>query len=748
MNKFKFATSSAIALVGLGLATPLPVLAETKPNVVSVDDLQTKIDNLKETISKLESSIKEENRKLEATNLQISKSKTLLDEYKKQYEENKDVNETAITYKKYDVEKLKEKLATAKENKAQAQKALDEATKEKTILADKIAETEKENQDKISEIKNLVTKENSTISKLDTLKTTKVPRPKLPTTYGIYELNEVGGKAKEQTGETLANTVENNKNYSIPQYVKQGENETVDITNLTDSQSKELNEFTAKVINDIREQLGYTPVSVTSRSIKSGKQVADNYQKDNYLVNKDNFGKDINATTLPVDGEHSPVVSSVVNSRTTLGTKVSSMDNIKEDIYNAIMSIVFNSNSSTPTSRVYSLLDNPNSLGIGYSYFPEEGVTQIHFTFSSSDETDPLNQDSGNYQTLYEQENPEALNVYNTELAPTQEKLQKDRTDYQTNLDNLDTYNRQLKELENDYDNSEIVKTRKSDLQKATEEVTNTKTELANTKTELENMINAYKFNQEYETKVAEENKKLDEFTKYKEDSEHNLEAFNRELDETKAELAKLENNSTPTDDKGTTPNKGNNSSTTTPVDTNTKDSDEQPSKEDNTPQKESTKGDDKGSTDTSDEKDNPSTTTPVDTNTKDSDEQPTKGNDTPQKEPTRGNDTTTPTQEDNNKSAEVETTTEETTRNSETKATDTNSQENSPVEDSKADNSTNTFTEDNKPIEVKYNTKSQNEYDSNKELPKASISNLISLSLGMSILGGTSLKGKKRNSK
>lgn len=321
------------------------------------------------------------------------------------------------------------------------------------------------------------------------------------------------------------------------------------------------------------------------------------------------------------------------------------MDNVKEDIYNAVMSIVFNSNSSTPTSRVYSLLDNPNSLGIGYSYFPEEGVTQIHFTFSTSDETDPLNQDSGNYQTLYEQENSEALNVYNTELAPTQEKLQKDRTDYQTNLDNLDTYNRQLKELENDYDNSEIVKTRKSDLQKATEEVINTETELANTKTELENMINAYKFNQEYETKVAEENKKLDEFTKYKEDSEHNLEAFNRELDETKAELAKLENNSTPTEDKGTTPNKGNNSSTTTPVDTNTKDSDEQPAKENNTPQK----------------------------------------------EPTRGNDTTTPTQEDNNKSAEVETTTEETTRNSETKATDTNSQENSPVEDSKADNSTNT---------------------------------------------------------
>lgn len=706
MNKFKFATSSAIALVGLGLATPLPVLAETKPNVVTVDDLQTKIDNLKETISKLESSIKEENRKLEATNLQISKSKALLEEYKKQYEENKDVNETAITYKKYDVEQLKEKLATAKENKAQAQKALDEATKEKTVLADKIAETEKENQDKISEIKDLVTKENSTISKLDTLKTTKVPRPKLPTTYGIYELNEVGGKAKEQTGETLANTVENNKNYSIPQYVKQGEDETVDITNLTDSQSKELNEFTAKVINDIREQLGYTPVSVTSRSIKSGKQVADNYQKDNYLVNKDNFGKDINATTLPADGEHSPVVSSVVNSRTNLGTKESSMDNIKEDIYNAVMSIVFNSNSSTPTSRVYSLLDNPNSLGIGYSYFPEEGVTQIHFTFSSSDETDPLNQDSGNYQTLYEQENPEALNVYNTELAPTQERLQKDRTDYQTNLDNLDTYNRQLKELENDYDNSEIVKTRKSDLQKATEEVTNTETELANTKTELENMINAYKFNQEYETKVAEENKKLDEFTKYKEDSEHNLEAFTRELDETKAELAKLENNSTPTkgDNKGTTPNKGNDSSTTTPVDTNTKDSDEQPSKEDNTPQKESTKGD----------------------------------------------DTTIPTQEDNNKSTEVGTTTEETTRNSETKATDTNSQENSPVEDSKVDK---TSTEDNKPIEVKYNTESQNtesqnKDDSNKELPKASISNLISLSLGMSLLGGASLKGKKRNSK
>lgn len=694
MNKFKFATSSAIALVGLGLATPLPVLAETKPNVVNVDDLQTKIDNLKETISKLESSIKEENRKLEATNLQISKSKALLEEYKKQYEENKDVNETAITYKKYDVEQLKEKLATAKENKVQAQKALDEATKEKTVLANKIAETEKENQDKISEIKDLVTKENSTISKLDTLKTTKVPRPKLPTTYGIYELNEVGGKAKEQTGETLANTVENNKNYSIPQYVKQGEDEKVDITNFTDSQCKELNEFTAKVINDIREQLGYTPVSVTSRSIKSGKQVADNYQKDNYLVNKDNFGKDINATTLPVDGEHSPVVSSVVNSRTNLGTKESSMDNVKEDIYNAVMSIVFNSNSSSPTSRVYSLLDNPNSLGIGYSYFPEEGVTQIHFTFSSSDETDPLNQDSGNYQTLYEQETPEALNVYNTELAPTQEKLQKDRTDYQTNLDNLDTYNRQLKELEDDYENSEIVKTRKSDLQKATEEVTNTETELANTKTELENMINAYKFNQEYETKVAEENKKLDEFTKYKEDSEHNLEAFNRELDETKAELAKLENNSTPTkgDNKGTTPNKGNDSSTTTPVDTNTKDSDEQPSK----------------------------------------------GNDSPQKE------SSTPIQEDN-KSAEAETTTDETTRNSETKATDTNSQENSPVEDSKVDN---TSTEDNKPIEVKYNTEVKKEDNSNKELPKASISNLISLSLGMSILGGTSLKGKKRNSK
>lgn len=717
MNKFKFATSSAIALVGLGLATPLPVLAETKPNVVTVDDLQTKIDNLKETISKLEASIKEENRKLESTNLQISKSKALLDEYKKQYEENKEVNETAITYKKYDVEKLKEKLATAKENKAQAQKALDEATKEKTILANKIAETEKENQDKISEIKDLVTKENSTISKLDTLKTTKVPRPKLPTTYGIYELNEVGGKAKKQTGDTLANTVENNKNYSIPQYVKQGENEVVDITNLTDSQSKELNEFTAKIINDIREQLGYAPVSVTSRSIKSGKQVADNYQKDNYLVNKDNFGDDINAMTLPVDGEHTPIVSSVENSRTNLGTKVSSMDNIKEDIYNAVMSIVFNSNSSSPTSRVYSLLDNPNSLGIGYSYFPEEGVTQIHFTFSSSDESDPLNQDQSNYQTLYEQENSEALNVYNTELAPTQEKLRKDRTDYQTNLDNLDTYNRQLKELENDYENSEIVQTRKADLQKATEEVTNTETELANTKAELENMINAYKFNQEYETKVAEENKKLDEFTKDKNDSEHNLEAFNIELKETKEELAKLENSSTPTkdDNKGTEPTKGDKGTTDTP------------------------KGNDNSSKTSPEEK--PSQGEDVPTPTP-NEEQPSKeNNNTPQKESPKGNDTPTPSLDEPSK--------EETTVNYENKTTDTDSTENSPVEDSKADNSTtNTSTEDNKPIEVKYNTEAKKEDNGNKELPKASISNLISLSLGMSILGGTSLKGKKRNSK
>ena len=214
------------------------------------------------------------------------------------------------------------------------------------------------------------------------LSKTKNPRVELPEGYDI--------RNKEHTAVI-------NFNADIPKFDKNVNaseddfNNIVDIQNPTDSQIKEINEFIAQIVNDVRSQVGRPRVGVTTSNIKEAEAIA----KDNEAHNSTNavYLNSTNHPTVGFDVEFDGVsygvgVSNAFQTHTDLKKKSASMAEIKEDLFNALMKIFFSIEARGNLSKAETLILNGYDLGAHYAFYENNGdpISQLVIAFCWSDD--------------------------------------------------------------------------------------------------------------------------------------------------------------------------------------------------------------------------------------------------------------------------------------------------------------------------------------------------------------------------
>ena len=323
--------------------------------------------------------------------------------------------QAAIDDAKADVEKatqtdtgaISQEIADANKTIADSDATIADA--DKTVAeADK---TISENTDKIKEIEK------------NTATTPTAPNPTLPEGY---DLDGTGGYTAMEEAQKA--TMELNKSYQIPAFNVQtntteaDRNTTVDISNPISEQLKEINEYAAQVINDLRKQLGKPAVTISTNSINVVTQVAKQYEADNWFA-FDNKGHDESALKTGAAAANSAYSSECIASTNT-DSRYMTMAQIKQDIYEAITLMVF---SSDELHHAEIILEETAQMGVTYSFFSNyKGLgdfAQIHFVFSVPLAGDTDANDTADYVTTYEQAEETAKAEQAKQIAKYQDAI-------------------------------------------------------------------------------------------------------------------------------------------------------------------------------------------------------------------------------------------------------------------------------------------------------------------------------------
>lgn len=326
--------------------------------------------------------------------------------------------QAAIDEAKADVEKaaktdtgaISQEIANANKTIADSDATIADA--DKTIAdADK---TISENTDKIKEIDE------------NTATTPTAPKPTLPEGY---DLDSTNGNGYTGLKETQKATMELNKSYQVPAFDVQtnttetDRNTTVDISNPTSEQLKEINEYAAQVINDLRKQLGKPEVTISTNSINVVTQVANQYEADNWFAFDNNKGHDKSALRTGAAAANSAYSSECVASTNT-DSRYMTMAQIKQDIYEAITLMVF---SSDELHHAEIILEETAQMGVTYSFFSNyKGLgdfAQIHFVFSVPLAGNTDANDIADYVTTYEQAEETAKAEQAKQIAEYQDAI-------------------------------------------------------------------------------------------------------------------------------------------------------------------------------------------------------------------------------------------------------------------------------------------------------------------------------------
>ncbi|MCI1894666.1 MAG: SEC10/PgrA surface exclusion domain-containing protein [Lactobacillus sp.] len=196
-----------------------------------------------------------------------------------------------------------------------------------------------------------------------------------------------------------------------------------DMTQLTNAEARELSEFAASVINDIRAQFGITPIHVSDGSVQAALlNLGGNMYRGNY---GDNSWYDIDSETsvaaaqtlgLPYGtqyddrGNEGPlealgagtIGNAVMNFTFNLGDKSSPMSNLKRGILAAIASLMSRTSYSTDATSIYAdgssvtgdlggqidwltdfILDQGGSKNYDYLGMEIDDKGSLYFTFTN-----------------------------------------------------------------------------------------------------------------------------------------------------------------------------------------------------------------------------------------------------------------------------------------------------------------------------------------------------------------------------
>ena len=188
-------------------------------------------------------------------------------------------------------------------------------------------------------------------------------------TYDYSDYSEEGRKKRLEADEKLLALGSKLREIPGNQYKSNDKKISIDIKNLSDEQKTELTLFAADLINQIRQQMGTTPVVVTPSSVAMGWDQAAYYQKKftsmwemyhdtRFIAHKYNNGHFIDEDLAGSSSD------------------VTTMDGAKEAIYQAIIDWIFASDESLHASSITGNRNNTeaekNYMGIGIANYTAE----------------------------------------------------------------------------------------------------------------------------------------------------------------------------------------------------------------------------------------------------------------------------------------------------------------------------------------------------------------------------------------
>lgn len=172
----------------------------------------------------------------------------------------------------------------------------------------------------------------------------------------------------------------------------------VDMNNLTTEQQNEINDFAAKLINQVRKEWGtdsqYGLVTPTTGMQSFAKEIAQKYQASNWSISQ---GHDVPAITQTAkeyglnDGDNYYEDAGQGYPTIWSGDSQVSMDELKGAIYDCINSMLFNDGGSSNghmRSLIGEMTGNPKGTYFGMATNALGGVTgQLHFELAPEDST-------------------------------------------------------------------------------------------------------------------------------------------------------------------------------------------------------------------------------------------------------------------------------------------------------------------------------------------------------------------------
>ncbi len=231
------------------------------------------------------------------------------------------------------------------------------------------------------------------------------------------------------------------------------ENTLIDINNLTYDQKKELNIFAANLLNQVREQLGLSPVTVTKGSMKFADDVLSNYHQDNWSAfdkghDSEGISRAAGQNGLLTGGNYYEDYYGI------RGLPIKSMDDLKREAYKGIMVLVFNtvemnhaagllgtnakSIKENRSSQEYFALAQDNDvddhfLNINYHYIkdPSKFDTTVIPLNDKKVDINTLQKNVNNDQKVLDNANNTLAQSKNT-LDRTKQSLQKVQTELST----------------------------------------------------------------------------------------------------------------------------------------------------------------------------------------------------------------------------------------------------------------------------------------------------------------------------
>lgn len=196
--------------------------------------------------------------------------------------------------------------------------------------------------------------------------------------YNYADYSEEGREKKAEADKRLLSLGDKLRNFPSNQF-KSNENDkavSIDIHNLSNEQKTELTLFTADLINQIRQQMGTTPVVVTPSSVAMGWDQAAYYQKK--FTSMWEMKHDVKVLERKYNDGHF-----IDEDLASSSSDVTTMDGAKESIYNAIIMWIFSSYESLHASSITgnrNYVDaEKNYIGIGIAnYAPGDSLVNFN----------------------------------------------------------------------------------------------------------------------------------------------------------------------------------------------------------------------------------------------------------------------------------------------------------------------------------------------------------------------------------